>query len=56
MVTCKFKRIHEIQTSNAHVLHVNHLYDRIQRGEINAMVPPLRVDRWQAAPGYTWPN
>ncbi|EMI46749.1 glycogen/starch/alpha-glucan phosphorylase [Rhodopirellula sp. SWK7] len=46
------KRIHEYKRQLLNVLHVIHLYDRIQRGETAGMVPRCVLIGGKAAPGY----
>lgn len=52
MVDVQVKRIHEYKRQLLNVLHVIHLYDRIQRGEITGMVPRCVLIGGKAAPGY----
>jgi glycogen phosphorylase len=46
------KRIHEYKRQLLNVLHVIHLYDRIQRGDTAGMVPRCVLIGGKAAPGY----
>ncbi|MDZ4848441.1 MAG: glycogen/starch/alpha-glucan phosphorylase [Pirellulaceae bacterium] len=46
------KRIHEYKRQLLNVLHVIHLYDRIQRGETSGMLPRCVLIGGKAAPGY----
>lgn len=46
------KRIHEYKRQLLNVLHVIHLYDRIQRGEGNDLPPRVIIIGGKAAPGY----
>lgn len=46
------KRIHEYKRQLLNVLHVIHLYDRIQRGDTEGMVPRCVLIGGKAAPGY----
>ncbi|MFG0291084.1 MAG: glycogen/starch/alpha-glucan phosphorylase, partial [Rhodopirellula sp. JB044] len=46
------KRIHEYKRQLLNVLHVIHLYDKIQRGETTGMVPRCVLIGGKAAPGY----
>ncbi|MCL4127579.1 UNVERIFIED_CONTAM: hypothetical protein GTU68_038844, partial [Idotea baltica] len=46
------KRIHEYKRQLLNVLHVIHLYDRIQRGDTATMVPRCVLIGGKAAPGY----
>lgn len=46
------KRIHEYKRQLLNLLHVVHLYNRIRRGEGNALVPRLVIIGGKAAPGY----
>lgn len=46
------KRIHEYKRQLLNVLHVVHLYDRIQRGDTEGMVPRCVLIGGKAAPGY----
>ena len=46
------KRIHEYKRQLLNVLHVIHLYDRIQRGDTDGMVPRCVLIGGKAAPGY----
>ena len=46
------KRIHEYKRQLLNVLHVIHLYDRIQRGDTDNMVPRCVLIGGKAAPGY----
>lgn len=52
MFDVQVKRIHEYKRQLLNVLHVIHLYDRIQRGEIKGMVPRAVLIGGKAAPGY----
>ncbi len=46
------KRIHEYKRQLLNVLHVIHLYDRIQRGDTKEMTPRCVLIGGKAAPGY----
>jgi starch phosphorylase len=46
------KRIHEYKRQLLNLLHVVHLYDRIRRGEGDAVVPRTVIIGGKAAPGY----
>jgi glycogen phosphorylase len=46
------KRIHEYKRQLLNVLHAIHLYDRIQRGDTEGMVPRCILIGGKAAPGY----
>ena len=46
------KRIHEYKQQLLKVLHAVHLYDRIRRGDGDALVPRAIVIGGKAAPGY----
>ncbi len=46
------KRIHEYKRQLLNTLHVIHLYDRIQRGDVEGMVPRCVLIGGKAAPGY----
>lgn len=46
------KRIHEYKRQLMNVLHVIHLYDRIQQGDTSGMVPRCVLIGGKAAPGY----
>ena len=46
------KRIHEYKRQLLNLLHVIHLYDRIQRGDGKGLVPRLIIIGGKAAPGY----
>ncbi|MBT8097835.1 MAG: glycogen/starch/alpha-glucan family phosphorylase, partial [Woeseia sp.] len=46
------KRIHEYKRQFLNLLHVVHLYDRIQRGEGDAITPRAVLIGGKAAPGY----
>ncbi|MDB4756411.1 glycogen/starch/alpha-glucan phosphorylase [Mariniblastus sp.] len=46
------KRIHEYKRQLLNVLHAIHLYDRIQRGDIQGLVPRCILIGGKAAPGY----
>ena len=46
------KRIHEYKRQLLNVLHVIHLYDRIQRGDHAGLVPRCVLIGGKAAPGY----
>ncbi len=46
------KRIHEYKRQLLNVLHVIHLYNRISRGDMSAMVPRCVLFGGKAAPGY----
>lgn len=46
------KRIHEYKRQLLNVLHAVHLYDRIKRGEGDALVPRAIIIGGKAAPGY----
>ncbi|SMP49919.1 starch phosphorylase [Neorhodopirellula lusitana] len=52
MFDVQVKRIHEYKRQLLNVLHVIHLYDRIQRGETKGMVPRCVLIGGKAAPGY----
>ena len=46
------KRIHEYKRQLLNLLHAVHLYDRIRRGEDDAVVPRTIIIGGKAAPGY----
>jgi starch phosphorylase len=46
------KRIHEYKRQLLNMLHAVHLYDRIRRGEGDAIVPRTIIIGGKAAPGY----
>jgi starch phosphorylase len=46
------KRIHEYKRQLLNLLHAVHLYDRIRRGEGDAVVPRTIIIGGKAAPGY----
>jgi starch phosphorylase len=46
------KRIHEYKRQLLNVLHAVHLYDRIQRGDTQGMIPRCILIGGKAAPGY----
>jgi starch phosphorylase len=46
------KRIHEYKRQLLNVLHVIHLYDRIQRGDGDELPPRVVIIGGKAAPGY----
>ena len=46
------KRIHEYKRQLLNVLHAVHLYDRIQRGQGDELVPRAVIIGGKAAPGY----
>jgi starch phosphorylase len=46
------KRIHEYKRQLLNILHVVHLYDRIQRGDAAGMTPRSVLIGGKAAPGY----
>jgi starch phosphorylase len=46
------KRIHEYKRQLLNVLHAIHLYDRIQRGDGDGLVPRAIIIGGKAAPGY----
>jgi len=46
------KRIHEYKRQLLNLLHAVHLYDRIQRGDGDALVPRAVIIGGKAAPGY----
>lgn len=52
MFDVQVKRIHEYKRQLLNVLHVIHLYDRIQRGDTAGMVPRCVLIGGKAAPGY----
>lgn len=52
MFDVQVKRIHEYKRQLLNVLHVIHLYDRIQRGDTTGMVPRCVLIGGKAAPGY----
>lgn len=52
MFDVQVKRIHEYKRQLLNVLHVIHLYDRIQRGDVAGMVPRCVLIGGKAAPGY----
>ncbi len=52
MFDVQVKRIHEYKRQLLNVLHVIHLYDRIQRGETTGMAPRCVLIGGKAAPGY----
>jgi len=52
MFDVQVKRIHEYKRQLLNVLHVVHLYDRIRRGDTQAMVPRCVLIGGKAAPGY----
>lgn len=52
MFDVQVKRIHEYKRQLLNVLHVIHLYDRIQRGDTKGMVPRCVLIGGKAAPGY----
>lgn len=52
MFDVQVKRIHEYKRQLLNVLHVVHLYDRIQRGDTKGMVPRCVLIGGKAAPGY----
>lgn len=52
LVDIQVKRIHEYKRQLLNVLHVIHLYDRIQRGDTEGMVPRFVLIGGKAAPGY----
>jgi len=47
------KRIHEYKRQLLNLLHAVHLYDRIQRGDGDDLVPRAIIIGGKAAPGYT---
>ena len=46
------KRVHEYKRQLLNLLHVIHLYDRIQRGDDAGMAPRVVIIGGKAAPGY----
>ena len=52
MFDVQVKRIHEYKRQLLNVLHVVHLYDRIQHGDTTGMVPRCVLIGGKAAPGY----
>ncbi len=52
MFDVQVKRIHEYKRQLLNVLHVVHLYDRIERGDTKGMVPRCVLIGGKAAPGY----
>ncbi|MGB7344212.1 MAG: glycogen/starch/alpha-glucan phosphorylase [Pirellulaceae bacterium] len=52
MFDVQVKRIHEYKRQLLNVLHVVHLYDRIQRGDTVGMTPRCVLIGGKAAPGY----
>ncbi len=52
MIDVQVKRIHEYKRQLLNLLHVIHLYDRIRRGEGDALVPRAVLIGGKAAPGY----
>ena len=52
MFDVQVKRIHEYKRQLLNALHCIHLYDRIKRGETDAMVPRCVLIGGKAAPGY----
>lgn len=52
MLDVQVKRIHEYKRQLLNVLHAIHLYDRIQRGDTEGMVPRCILIGGKAAPGY----
>ncbi len=52
MFDVQVKRIHEYKRQLLNVLHVIHLYDRIQQGNTDGIVPRCVLIGGKAAPGY----
>ncbi len=52
MFDVQVKRIHEYKRQLLNVLHVIHLYDRIQRGDGEDLPPRTVISGGKAAPGY----
>ena len=52
MFDVQVKRIHEYKRQLLNILHVIHLYDRIQRGDGGQLPPRLVIIGGKAAPGY----
>jgi starch phosphorylase len=52
MFDVQVKRIHEYKRQLLNVLHVIHLYDRIQRGDGDQLPPRTVIIGGKAAPGY----
>ena len=52
MFDVQVKRIHEYKRQLLNVLHAIHLYDRIRRGDGDALVPRMILIGGKAAPGY----
>lgn len=52
MFDVQVKRIHEYKRQLLNILHVIHLYDRIQRGDTEGMQPRCVLIGGKAAPGY----
>ena len=52
MFDVQVKRIHEYKRQLLNVLHAVHLYDRIRRGDGDALVPRMILIGGKAAPGY----
>jgi starch phosphorylase len=52
MFDVQVKRIHEYKRQLLNVLHVIHLYDRIQRGDGDELPPRIVIIGGKAAPGY----
>jgi len=52
MIDVQVKRIHEYKRQLLNLLHVIHLYDRIRRGDGDALVPRAIIIGGKAAPGY----
>jgi starch phosphorylase len=52
MFDVQVKRIHEYKRQLLNVLHAVHLYDRIQRGDGDDLVPRAIIIGGKAAPGY----
>ncbi len=52
MFDVQVKRIHEYKRQLLNILHVIHLYDRIQRGDGDQLPPRVIIIGGKAAPGY----
>ncbi len=52
MFDVQVKRIHEYKRQLLNILHVIHLYERIQRGDTDGMQPRCVLIGGKAAPGY----
>lgn len=52
MFDVQVKRIHEYKRQLLNVLHVIHLYDRVQRGDTTGLQPRCVLFGGKAAPGY----